>query len=82
MTSGESNESNAVEVDGIEFKTVMPERIVQIPPNRPAAKTQVQFRIRITNNTANPRRFLLFSLLPDLLEINRKKSHVPDQMPM
>ncbi|MFB2977299.1 hypothetical protein [Microseira sp. BLCC-F43] len=73
MTSGESNESNAVEVDGIEFKTVMPERIVQIPPNRPAAKTQVQFRIRITNNTANPRRFLLFSLLPDLLEINRKK---------
>ncbi len=64
MTSFESNNDNIVQVDGIQFETVMPERVVRIPPNQPGAKTQFQFGIQITNQTANPRYFLLFAVRP------------------
>jgi hypothetical protein len=67
MTSGKSFDSNAVEIDGIRFETVMPKRILPIPAMQPDATTPVEFGIRITNNTPTPRRFLLFLLLPTFL---------------
>jgi hypothetical protein len=65
MSSFKSNSNNTVEVDRIQFETVMPERVVQIPSKQPGAKTHVQFGIKITNNTANPRNFLLFTARPE-----------------
>ncbi|MBF2004905.1 MAG: hypothetical protein IGS49_05425 [Chlorogloeopsis fritschii C42_A2020_084] len=73
MISSESNNSNTVEVDGIQFETMMPERVVQIPPKLPDAKTQVQFGIRVTNNTATPHRFILFSARPQFLQANKQE---------
>jgi hypothetical protein len=73
MTSSESNSNNTVEVDGIEFETVMPERVVRIPPKQSDAKTQIQFGIRITNNTETPQRFLLFFTRPEFFQANKQK---------
>jgi|GEM_PF-1519068 len=73
MSSFKSNSNNTVQVDGIQFETVMPERVYQIPPKEPGAKTQVQFGIRITNNTANPCNLLLFAVLPEFLQANKQK---------
>ncbi|MDJ0737092.1 MAG: hypothetical protein QNJ47_23990 [Nostocaceae cyanobacterium] len=67
------NDSNLVEVDGIKLKTVMPEHVIRIPPKLSGDKTQVQFGIQITNNTANPRIFLLFAVRPEFFQANRKK---------
>ncbi|MBE9006803.1 hypothetical protein IQ259_17450 [Fortiea sp. LEGE XX443] len=73
MTFFESSSNNIVEEDGIQFKTVMSERILRIPPKEPEAKTQVQFGIQITNNTTNPRNFLLFAVLPEFFQANKQK---------
>jgi hypothetical protein len=73
MSSCESNNDNTVQLDGIQFETVMPERVLQIPPKLPSAKIQVQFGIQITNNTANPRNFLLFAARPEFLQANKQK---------
>lgn len=73
MTSFELNDSNAFEVDGIRFETLVPERLLRIPPKLPSAKTQVQFGVRINNNTTTPRRFLLFSARPEFLQANKQK---------
>ncbi|MBW4455161.1 MAG: hypothetical protein KME55_21980 [Nostoc indistinguendum CM1-VF10] len=51
----------------------MPEHVVQIPPKQAGAKTQVQFGIKITNNTANPRNFLLFAARPEFFQANKQK---------
>ncbi|MBW4677489.1 MAG: hypothetical protein KME52_26885 [Desmonostoc geniculatum HA4340-LM1] len=64
MSSFKSNSNNTVQVDGIHFETVMPERVLRIPPKLSDAKTQIQFGIRITNNIETPQRFLLFFTRP------------------
>ena len=65
MTSFQSNDSNAVEVDGIRFETLVPERVLIIP-TREDAKTPVQFGIRVTNLSSIPYRFIFFRLMPEL----------------
>lgn len=67
MPSRNSNNSNAVEVDGIRFETLVPERLLVIP-NQSGDKTPVQFGIRVTNLSPTPYRFTSFYLLPELLE--------------
>jgi hypothetical protein len=67
------DEARVIEVDGISFETVIPEQVVTIPPDLPDAQTDMQFGVRITNNTEIPQRFLLFYILPQFLKINRKK---------
>ncbi|MEB3180531.1 MAG: hypothetical protein VKL59_16100 [Nostocaceae cyanobacterium] len=54
-------------VQDICFETLLPEPILQIPSKLKSAKTDVDFGIRITNNTDNPRRFLLFFVRPKVL---------------
>jgi hypothetical protein len=73
MSYCESNNDNTVQVNGIQFETVMPERVVPIPPNLPDAKTQVQVGIHITNNTANPRNLLLWAGHPEFIQQNKQK---------
>jgi hypothetical protein len=73
MTSFELNDSDVVEVDGIQFRTVMPERVIRIPSKQPGAKTQVSFGIQITNQTANPRYFLLLGVRPEFRPTNKQK---------
>ncbi|WP_017651335.1 hypothetical protein [Fortiea contorta] len=73
MSSCESNNSNTLEVDGIQFKTFMPKCILPIPPKLPNSKTQVHFGIHITNNTEISRRFLLFFARPEFLRANKQK---------
>ncbi len=80
MTSFELNDSDVLEVDGIQFRTVMPERVIRIPPKQEGAKTQVQFGIQITNQTANPRYFLLFAVRPQFRQANQQK--VPESGPL
>ena len=71
MTSGESFDSNAVEVDGIRFETIVSEPILTIPANKPDAYTPVQIGLRITNQTPTPIRFSRFgTIFPELLGVN------------
>lgn len=69
MTIEESNDNNVVEVDGIRFETLVPERELTIP-NIKGLKNFVQFGIRITNNSSISYRFISFHLSPELKRAN------------
>ncbi|BAZ16057.1 hypothetical protein NIES4071_79320 [Calothrix sp. NIES-4071] len=73
MVYFEDNNSNAAEVDGIRFKTLMSKRVLQIPRSEPGAKTTLQFGIQITNNTENSHRFLLFFARPEFFQADKQK---------
>ncbi|MUG93752.1 hypothetical protein F7734_15535 [Scytonema sp. UIC 10036] len=66
MTSSESNSSNAIEVDGIRFETLVPEQTVYLP--KYGEETPIQFGVRITNQTSTPYRFDLPHVLPEMLD--------------
>ncbi len=69
MTSFESTQSSGVEVDGIRFETLVPDREWLIPENQPGANTPVQLGLRITNNTQTAIRFTRFdTLVPELVK--------------
>ncbi len=75
MTSAESFDSNAIEVDGILFETLMSERVLKIPTEPPEpdgyTRTPVRLGIRITNNTQNTFRFNFYTKLnPEMLGID------------
>lgn len=65
MTPKKSTNSNTVEVDGIRFETLVPERELIIP-TKDNTKTPVQFGIRITNLSEIPYRFKFSGLMPEL----------------
>ncbi|MCL1475564.1 hypothetical protein [Argonema antarcticum] len=68
ITPVASIDSNGVEVDGIRFETVIPERVWRIPENKPGATTPVPLGISVTNNTSTPLYFSFYSdMLPDLV---------------
>jgi hypothetical protein len=69
MTSSESNESNAVEVNGIRFETVVWERVLTIPDAKRGVYTPVELGIRITNNTQTPFYFssYVYSMFPEMI---------------
>ena len=54
---------NTVEVDGVRFEIIMPERVLRIPENEPDANTKMELGIRITNQTQTPLRFTRFDTL-------------------
>jgi hypothetical protein len=72
MTSCESNNPNVIKVDGICFKTLVPETIVLIP--KYGEEALIKFGVRITNQTSTPYRFDLPFILPEMLN--------PDGEPM
>ncbi|MCC5648375.1 hypothetical protein LC609_00725 [Nostoc sp. XA013] len=60
--------SSAVEVDGIHFETLMPERVLRLPEKKRDIKTRMQLGIRITNNTPMSVRFSFFAtIIPQLV---------------
>ncbi|MBD2485116.1 hypothetical protein [Planktothrix sp. FACHB-1365] len=65
MKSRKSNPNKTIEVDGIRFETLVPEREMIIP-TKDGDQTPVQFGIRVTNCTEIPYRFKLSSLMPEL----------------
>ncbi|BAZ14552.1 hypothetical protein NIES4071_63960 [Calothrix sp. NIES-4071] len=65
------NDDNAVEVEGIRFETLLPERTLILPEKKRGIDTRLQIGILITNNTRIPVRFSFFStLIPQLIEAN------------
>ncbi|MDF5723799.1 MAG: hypothetical protein PUP91_25720 [Rhizonema sp. PD37] len=64
MNKSKSNHSNAVEVDGIRFETLVPEQVVHV--QKYEEETPVQFGVRITNQASTPYRFELQRFLPEL----------------
>jgi hypothetical protein len=50
-------DSSAIEVDGVQFKTEMPEPVLAVPPKRYDATTPVKLGIRAANNTSTALRF-------------------------
>ncbi|MCV3217521.1 hypothetical protein OGM63_29110 [Plectonema radiosum NIES-515] len=54
---------SAVEVNGIRFETLMPERVLRLPRKKRDAYTSLQLGMRITNNTPEPHRFSFFATL-------------------
>ncbi|MEH2377470.1 MAG: hypothetical protein V7K27_00960 [Nostoc sp.] len=66
MSSCESNNPNAIEVDGICFETLMPEEMVRLP--KYGEEIPVQFGVRITNQTSTSYRFDLPYVLPEILD--------------
>jgi len=73
LTKVKLTDSNVVEVDGIRFETVMPERVLTIPENLSSSYTPVQFGIQVTNLSLFPYRFLFFHLLPELIAASGQK---------
>ncbi|MDF5721915.1 MAG: hypothetical protein PUP91_15820 [Rhizonema sp. PD37] len=69
----ESNDCNTIEMNGIHFETLVPEHVLQTPPKQPGVKTRVHFGLRITNNTADSHRFLLFFARPEFLQASKQK---------
>jgi hypothetical protein len=69
MTSFESNEINAVEVDNVTFETVVSERILTIPETKRGIYTRVELGIRITNNTQSFFYFssYVYSMFPEMI---------------
>lgn len=62
------SDKSAVEVGGIRFETVIPERRLSTPLIQPNVKIPVQIGIQITNNTSTPFRFSSFdTLIPELI---------------
>ena len=57
VISMESTENNGVEVNGVRFEILVPERVWTIPPNQPGAETPVKIGIRITNTKEESVRF-------------------------
>ena len=69
MTSGKLNDSNAVEVDGINFETIVPESVLTVPVYQKETNITVNFGIRVTNNTFIPWRFNFYrAITPELVE--------------
>jgi len=65
MTSFELNDSDVLEVDGIQFRTLLPEEVVYLPKH--GEETSIQFGVQITNQTSIPYRFNLQRFLPEIL---------------
>ncbi|MDF5725023.1 MAG: hypothetical protein PUP91_32140 [Rhizonema sp. PD37] len=65
----ESNESNAVEVTGIRFETVVSQKVLTIPEAKRGVYTPVELGIRITNNTQRPFYFssYVYSMFPEMI---------------
>jgi hypothetical protein len=70
MTSCNSNNSHVIEVDGICFETLLPERIYRLPKYE--EETPIQFGVRITNNSSTPYRFELPRFEPEILNPHGK----------
>ncbi|MDF5725878.1 MAG: hypothetical protein PUP91_36620 [Rhizonema sp. PD37] len=70
MNKSESYHSNAVEVDGLFFETLVPERVVHV--HKYEKETPVQFGFRITNQASTPYRFELQRFLPELSDPHRR----------
>lgn len=61
-------EPNIIEVDGIQFETIIPEKIITIPKQERGAETLVKLGMSITNNTQTLFRFDLFAtLIPQIV---------------
>ncbi|MEA5565696.1 hypothetical protein [Anabaena sp. UHCC 0399] len=74
MSSCESNNPNAIEVDGIGFETMMSEEMVRLP--KIGEEIPVQFGVRITNQASIPYRFDLPLILPEILDPHGKAMHI------
>jgi len=66
MTSFELNDSDVLEVDGIQFRTLLSEEVVYLPKH--GEETSIQFGVQITNQTSVPYRFDLQQFLPEILD--------------
>ncbi|WP_193195685.1 hypothetical protein [Nostoc sp. MG11] len=65
--------NNAIEVDGICFETLMPERVLTLPEKKRGIETRMQLGIRIINNTSTAVRFSFFAtIIPQLVEANNQ----------
>ena len=66
--------SNAVEIDGVRFETVVSPQVLKIPDNQPDAKTLVRLGLRITNNTSSVFRFKwCCGISPEIIDSNGEK---------
>ncbi|MEO1428044.1 MAG: hypothetical protein AAFV71_03060 [Cyanobacteria bacterium J06633_8] len=65
------NKPNAIEIDDIQFETLVPEKVLIIPEKESEAETSVKIGIKITNNSQNPYRFDFYStLIPQIIGVN------------
>ncbi|MEC4986270.1 MAG: hypothetical protein SAJ37_09910 [Oscillatoria sp. PMC 1068.18] len=71
MKSSQSNERNALTVDGIRFETLVPKWRIAIPKQEDIQKP-VQFGLKITNQSSLPYRFSFFGLMPELRDENEQ----------
>lgn len=69
MIYSESNNPNVVEVDGVQFKTVVSQTVLTIPEAKRGVYTPVKLGIHITNNTPISFYFssYVYSMFPELI---------------
>ncbi len=71
MTIEESSDNNAVEVDGVRFKTILSNPVLSVPVKKANSNgyISVELGMRITNTTPSPLYFSGYTtLIPELLE--------------
>lgn len=74
-----STDSSAIEVNGVQFKTEMPDTVLTIPPNLPDASTHMKLGIRATNKTSTALYFeQIYSLGLTLLDDDGKEIQFTD----
>lgn len=66
----ESNR-NAIEINDIQFETLVPQKVLRIPEKGSDAETSVKVGMKITNNTQTPFRFDLYTtLIPQIIRLD------------
>jgi hypothetical protein len=69
-----STENRVTEVDGVRFEIVVPQRIITIPPKEPDTSIDIEFELKITNNSSTQKIFShFFTLNLDIIAPNSKK---------
>lgn len=62
-----------VDIDGVQFKLLVPEQVVIPSPKQSKDPTAIEFRLQVHNASAMPHRFLLFDLKPNLQDSTGKE---------
>jgi RNA polymerase sigma factor (sigma-70 family) len=71
------NRRGMIEKDGLRFEILVPNRVWEIPENRPRAHTPVALSLQITNTTKKPLRFSRFgTLFPEMTGPDGKALHL------
>lgn len=72
LTEPIMTDKSVIEVDGVQFETLVPQRVLTIPKKQHNTTTPVQFGLRVTNLSSTPYRFIFHGLMPEFQSMDGK----------